>query len=390
MSSPVFTPVMGIQLPIPGETGALGVEPQGQSWMELQNTGFLAFDAHDHTGNGKGLPIPTNAIGIDIDLPFNNHGAVDLQRVAFRAQPGTLASSLLLSVYAVANGDLYYNNATGQPVQITSGNSVAGASGVITGMVPGTSVRYDLPTTSFIFEKASGVAAGINGGPIQVTDASTISGKKVSISAPAALAANYAITLPAALPASAKFLTISAAGQISADAYIDGTTLKLAGSSIGVDIDNVSIQYLSGKVKVRPVNPQISANTPGTPYTSTTPTAITNATVTITNVAGRPNMIMLSPQPTSLAGISLNNTTADRLFATIDLLRNGTVISQFSYCCPASPGGGVEATSLGAMPAYLDNVGAAGSYVYTMRVWLWAGSSGVVFVRFLNLVGYEM
>lgn len=113
------TTYMNIDLPVPSVT-------EGPEWAEAVNTAVETIDAHDHSP-GKGTPVPASGISIDADLTLNSNKLTDVTSVNLDSQSSSLAASNVQAVYSV-NGDLYYNNSSGTPVQITQGNSIASAS----------------------------------------------------------------------------------------------------------------------------------------------------------------------------------------------------------------------------------------------------------------------
>lgn len=113
------TEYMNLSLPVPGTT-------EGPEYATQNNTAFEAIDAHDHTP-GKGTPVPTSGLNIDSDLEFGENKLLEVGAVNLVSHSAELEASNAQSVYSV-NGDLYYNNSSGTPVQITQGDSVTSAS----------------------------------------------------------------------------------------------------------------------------------------------------------------------------------------------------------------------------------------------------------------------
>lgn len=106
---------MNLTLPDPTVT-------PGPTWATELNAAVTTVDSHDHTP-GKGVKVPTDGININSDLSLNSHSAVSVKTTSYDNQPSTLAASVVSSTYVVG-GDLYYNNGSGQPVQVTNGSSV--------------------------------------------------------------------------------------------------------------------------------------------------------------------------------------------------------------------------------------------------------------------------
>lgn len=81
------------------------------------------LDAHDHT-SGNGLPVPVAGLNINADLDWLQTNPNDARSYGMFNNTATLTNPSDVTEINVVNGDLYYNNASGQPVQITSGGGL--------------------------------------------------------------------------------------------------------------------------------------------------------------------------------------------------------------------------------------------------------------------------
>lgn len=111
------------------------------------------LDAHDHS-TGKGLPVTPAGLNINADLPFAQNNATNLRSVRLYNNAAPLATSSDKASCYVSGGNLYYNNATGTPVQITSGAGLnAAATGGIGGQYTsaGALVSYSDTTKTYSF-----------------------------------------------------------------------------------------------------------------------------------------------------------------------------------------------------------------------------------------------
>lgn len=129
------------------------------------NAAFTTIDLHDHS-SGKGVQLTPPSISINADLPFNSYGgagapnnATGLRSTRFVSQSATLALSAdKTCVYSVA-GDLWYNNAGGTAVQITSGSGIyAVAAGGFGGdyISSGAAANYVNATSTYKFFQPGG------------------------------------------------------------------------------------------------------------------------------------------------------------------------------------------------------------------------------------------
>lgn len=110
------TPYMNMLLP----TVQVTLDPTWAS--ELNDALTNQLDAHDHT-TGKGVKVPSAGLNINADLSFQSNDATNLRSVALNNNVSTLPSGDIRCVYA-SGGNLYYNNNSGIPIQLTTGSSI--------------------------------------------------------------------------------------------------------------------------------------------------------------------------------------------------------------------------------------------------------------------------
>ena len=204
----------------------------GPAWAtKLYNALYSVVDSHDHT-SGNGQLVPSAGIDIDADLDFGNNDATSLRTVRFRTQTAALAAaSDLRCLYAVGS-ELYYNDGNGTAVAITLNGAVTGASGTIAGLPSGTASAA-FATATFTFRSATNVAALMDVGPVYIRD-TAVSAKYIALKSPVSLAADYDITLPAALPNATKFMRMTTAGVLSADVAPDAASIEVASGVLQV------------------------------------------------------------------------------------------------------------------------------------------------------------
>lgn len=125
MANTTTTQYMVLVLPIPE------VEI-GPDWAQELIAAFNRIDIHDHTSD-LGVPITPAALDINDDIDMDGNSLIGTESVVLN----NLSSlSTPCAVYRIGN-NLYYNNAAGTPVQITTGNVVnAPGSGVIVAAAP--------------------------------------------------------------------------------------------------------------------------------------------------------------------------------------------------------------------------------------------------------------
>jgi len=123
------TPNMSMVLPVPGSE-------LGPAWAtELIVALTARVDAHNHAGIG--LTLGSAALGINADLPFGGFNATGLRSARVNSQASTLVLGTDINCIYSVLGNLFWNNNSGTPVQITNAGAVNSAS-ALTGPVVGT------------------------------------------------------------------------------------------------------------------------------------------------------------------------------------------------------------------------------------------------------------
>lgn len=204
------------------------VGTSGPAYATQINTAMDVIDAHDHTAS-KGARIPPSGLNINADLPFNNNDAISLRSTRYVAQTGVLAASDDRNCVSSVNGNLYWNNANGIPVQITAGAGLNFASlGTIGGDYSAAGVTASaiytnaLKTFSWLQSATQYAKVGLADLSIYSTTAGT---QAVTLKANA-LTAAYDFTFPVAAPAANTFMRMALGGQGSFIA-VNGTANQI-------------------------------------------------------------------------------------------------------------------------------------------------------------------
>src|SRR5271165_1148795 len=126
MSTYNLTPLMNLPNPNPG------ADP-GPDYAQNIQACYNIIDGHNHSA-GSGNQINPSGININADLPFGSNNATLLRSVRLIAQGSPLSGAQDLGCLYVAGVDLYYNDESGNQVQITSAGAVnATSSGIVSG-----------------------------------------------------------------------------------------------------------------------------------------------------------------------------------------------------------------------------------------------------------------
>lgn len=322
------TPNLGMLLPIPTIT-------PGPTYASENNEAFDIIDGHDHT-TGKGLPVPSNGININNDLPYNGFNASDLRSTQFFNNPSPLSLPADITAVYVSGGDLWYNNQLGQQVQITAGSSLnAGSIGGIGGDYVGSGALefYTSASKTFTFWSSTNVPAALDSGPITLRNIS-LGSNGITVNPPASIPVNYSITLPADNTAgSLSFLTMNTSNNIlasvpTASAFVNTgnivnqsvTQNKLALKTVGLNSDpGIGGIAISNPITFSQTG-NGNINVPG-------------LTVTLTT-SGRPVFIGLQASDANLTSTILYNASG----LTIEIARNPGPSIFLTFVEPISTG----------------------------------------------------
>jgi hypothetical protein len=217
------TPNMGLVLPTPTVT-------PGPQYATENNTAFTVIDLHNHT-SGLGAPVPSSGLNINGDLTFQSNNAIALRTSRYTVQVGGLSAPTdLACVYAAGpGGDLFFNDGSGNQIQLTVGGALNAASiGGIGGdyTTSTASVFYTNLTNAFTFWQNTGIAAEMEMGPVTIYD-TTLGAFGVTLTANPSMSADYSLSFPVSLPPVQSFMTLDSTGAIAAPWTVDGSTIKI-------------------------------------------------------------------------------------------------------------------------------------------------------------------
>lgn len=183
------TPNMGLIVP------GVGTEV-GPNWANEINGDLSSIDQHNHT-TGQGVPIPVSGLNINSDFPMNGYNLVNPRTVRFEQLLTAPAASVpdVGVIYAAkvsSNYELFYNDTSGNQVQITTGGAVNATSSGITG--PG-GASASFSGGILVVDGSTNTPGNIKAGSILFGN-NIVGSNFATVSPPAALGANYNLTLP--------------------------------------------------------------------------------------------------------------------------------------------------------------------------------------------------
>lgn len=177
----------------------VGTTP-GPAWaVDLEQTKLL-IDAHTHV-SGLGVPVPTAGLNINSNIPMGGFGLSNAGLLGLANQLTT--SSGQVNFLFAYGGNLYWNQGSGVPIQLTTttGINVAGVGG-ISGLAGTTGAwTYSAALTTFIGTADTGKSAAVDAGALTIRETNVLNANGVRFKSPTSLAAGYDLTLPASIPA---------------------------------------------------------------------------------------------------------------------------------------------------------------------------------------------
>lgn len=376
-------PSANMNLPVP----AVG-STSGPEYATDINGCMTIIDQHTHAA-GSGVLITPAAISINSSLPFQNQFATQLAGLTLTAQLSTPANN---TIYESGN-DLHFVDGLGNDIPLTANGGIAGSPGSIANLAAPASASYVAGSSTFVWQSNTGIAANMDSGPILIRNLSPNSTNAVTLQAPAALASNYSITLPA-LPASQKIMTLTSGGAMAAPYTVDGSTITIVSNIIGVPDNGITGNKIANnsitddkifngtitKPKLAALGQSITSSS-GNYSVSTSLTDITNLSASIITT-GRPVWVGFQSDGSG----SSSDITAVSGTLKIQLLRDGVAIANYQIFTA----NGASSDAPGSSINYIDINATANTHTYTAKAQYTTLSAGSAFVRFVQLIVYEL
>ena len=115
MSTNTITQFMALTNP------TVGQEP-GPAYATDISGDLVIIDAHDH--NTVGVKLGSAALNLTSDLSLQSNNLTNLRSTRFTAQGATLSGSGDTNCLYSVSGNLYFNNGSGTPIELTSGSAI--------------------------------------------------------------------------------------------------------------------------------------------------------------------------------------------------------------------------------------------------------------------------
>jgi hypothetical protein len=284
----------------------------GPSWASQINTAFSTIDSHNHA-SGNGVSIPSAGLNINADVGFGTHSAVGLGSTQYVNQ---LAPTAACAIYAFG-GELYYNNASAVPIQITSSGSVVGPPGQWTNLAPPAIAGYNVGTGTFSFQSDALTFGTLQGASLKLQ--ANTSSQPIMLTASAATA-SYVLTLPVVAPPQVgSLLASSNTGSMSW--VTAGTSISITSSSISVTNGSIGANQLAASAvettkinnkavtqeKMEDKSPSISGLINYTVNQQTNFFQIPNGSLQVNAISGRPVFVWLQSQDNATGNLNSVN-----------------------------------------------------------------------------------
>lgn len=379
-----ITPNMGLPNPIPGQDS-------GPDYADNLQSSLNIIDQHNHT-SGNGIQITPAGLNINADLPFGSNSIVSLKSAVFTQQ---ISLSTPNAAFVGTDGNLYFNDGNGNPsIQITAGGLVnATSSGISSG-----SATASFVSSVLVVNAASNTPANIQGGSILIGN-NVAASKFLTLSPPAALAANYTITFPLA-PAVQNIVTLDAAGNLAAVWNVDGSTINISANNLQVANGGITqaklasnsvgtAQIIDASVtlpKLAALSYQLSSSCGSFGTSSTGFVAVTNLSISFT-CTGRPVFLALVGDGTGSSSTFEADAAGNQSSATVSLRRAGVSIAQYDAGMATSVASTAAISVPGTCIQTIDFPG-AGTFTYDVQIKTNIASN-TTFLRNVKLLAYE-
>lgn len=380
------TPNMSLVLP------TIGVD-SGLTWEQSINANSNLLDQHNHTP-GYGAPIVSSSININTDFPFNNNNATLVRSINFQAQPSPISNPADIGCLYVSGVDLYYNDESGNQIQITSGGNVnATSSGISSG-----SATASFVSSVLVVNAAANTPADIQGASILLGNSGVTGSKYLTLSPPSAMAVNYSLTLPN-LPGSTNIMALDAAGNMSAPYSVDNSTIVISSNVIQVPTGGITDTQIATQTITQDKKALMTASStvgvggfaisPSSGNATTTSASflpIPNLSVTITT-SGRPIYIGLQADGNMSNASYFSVPYTDSGGANFGLVQSGLGLISFVVIGGGAESGFYTSFPPGCLWTILNTV--AGTYTF-QAYWQAPTNALPISAAYMVLVAYEI
>lgn len=402
------SPNMGLLIPTVGQE-------TGPEWASDLNNSLLTVDQHDHS-TGSGVAITPAGLNINSDLSIASNNLLSVLNTRFTVQTSADTSAAnrgSLSVVANAGSsginDLYYIDGNGSAIAITTNGSVNGGAGSISGLPSGTA-SASFASGTFTFNQATSTRANLDLASAVLRN-STASSFGLTLSPPS-LTSSYTLTLPgqplfssASAPA---IMTMDTSGAMSTSVRPDDSTITVSSSIMKVkDAGITTVKIATANITQALLAPKpnggatagvgsvaISSSSGAYTSSSTSLVDVTNLSVTLTTT-GRPVVMFLN----QIAGsgnsyLGITTGTSGPIAGSYAFSVNGFNYPIVNISSPRTltnpPFASFYEYHLSPACAFFFDIPPAGTYTFTFRAAVDAGTPGNFLVNNVTLTAYEI
>lgn len=311
MANVTLSPNMSLPVPQVG----LDAGPQ---YATDVNSSLTIVDSHNHTP-GFGVPIPVSGLSITTDLPINQNNLTLVRSIRFfpQATPITAITPDIGCVY-VSGLDLYYNDLSGNQIQITSGGAVNATSSGITSGTASASFSGGV----LIVDSNVATPANIQAGSILIGN-NLANSKFLTLQPPNAMGASYTLTLPT-IPAATGFLVMNTGGGISA--AVNFSNPNFTGKAVQEDGLNLVVSNSNATNSIAIIRGVVSSTggvSVGEGFTAAH-NSTGNYSVNYTSVLNDPGVVVVTPFQQAFSDFLANIVSAGTNGFNVVTIRTGT------------------------------------------------------------------
>lgn len=222
--SNIISPNMNLIIPIVGSEA-------GPTYASDINNSLTLLDQHDHS-LGKGLQITPAGLNINTALTLQNNALTNINSLVFTNQTSGIATGQALYVAPGSESpvplpDLWYNDGSNPPIQLTSGGLV----NATIASIPGES--YAGGTFTWRQGTGSTTPANMDIGSVILRPNTAGTTNGVVLNPPAAVSSQFSLFLPTIPSGSTSFLLLDTSGNMnSTSAVFPLTASSIANNTI--------------------------------------------------------------------------------------------------------------------------------------------------------------
>lgn len=237
----IISPNMSLTIP------TVGSQP-GPDYAFNVNASLTLIDQHDHSP-GRGVQITPAGMNINTTFDVQSNNVININDLVFTAQS---SSSTLQALYVApgtespAINDLFFNDGSGNIIQITA----AGTVNATIGSLPGESYAAG----TFFWKQGTGstTPANFDIGSITLRPNIAATTFGVTLTPPAGISSSYSVALPALPISSNKIMSMDTSGNMYALIDVDNSSIQLVSNILAVKALGIQTSMINVEAVTEP------------------------------------------------------------------------------------------------------------------------------------------